>query len=234
MIRLLRRLLVFWLLLAAAAHAGRIEFDTKLREVDAQADAKTVAAEFTFTNRGDKPSKIRRYHASCSCMAAMISDGKLEYAPGESGTIRVNFDLGNLSGNVEKNVFVFIDDDADSRPSVSLVTRIRIPTVVGVEPKSISWTLDGPPDKKTVRITMNHSKPVRVTAVNCSSDIYAHQLRTIEEGKVYELDVTPRDTRSPVLGVLRIETDCDIPRHRIQQVFAVCRRPNPGEAPPAR
>jgi hypothetical protein len=81
---------------------------------------------------------------------------------------------------------------------------------------------------------MNHSKPVRVTAVNCSSDIYAHQLRTIEEGKVYELDVTPRDTRSPVLGVLRIETDCDIPRHRIQQVFAVCRRPNPGEAPPAR
>lgn len=234
MIRLPRHPLLYWLLLCVAAHATGIEFDSKLRELEADADAKTIAAEFSFTNRGDKPSKIRKYHASCSCMAAMISDGKLEYAPGESGVIRVNFDLGNLSGTVEKNVLVFLDDDPDSRPSVSLVTRIRIPVVVAVEPKTLTWPINGAPGKKTVRITMNHSKPVRVTAVGCSSDIYTHQLRTIEEGKHYELDVTVKDTRSPILGVLRIETDCDIPRHRLQQVFAVCRYPNPGETQPPR
>lgn len=234
MIHLPRHPLLHWLFLAVTAHATGIEFDTKLRELDATADAKTIAVEFSFTNRGDKPSKIRKYHASCSCMAAMIGDGKLEYVPGESGVIRINFDLGNLSGTVEKNVLVFIDDDPDSRPSVSLVTRIHIPTVVAVEPKTLTWPIDGAPGTKTVRITMNHDRPVRVTAVSSSSEVYTHELRTIEEGKRYELDVTAKDTRSPILGVLRIETDCDIARHRIQQVFAVCRRPNPGEAPPPR
>jgi hypothetical protein len=50
-------------------------------------------------------------------------------------------------------------------------------------------------------------------------------LKTIDEGKLYELVVTPEDISTPGLAILRIETDCAVERHRIQQAFAVVRKP---------
>ncbi len=213
----------------ANANANGIAFDTLLSELQVAADAKTVTTTFRFSNRGGKPSTIRKYRASCACMTTSIAHDRLTYAPGETGTIQVEFDLNNLAGKVEKAIFVFLEDDPDSRPSITLMVRLHIPLIVAVEPKSLIWPIDGNADTKTIHIRINHTHPVHVTAVGCSSDQYAHRLRTVEKGKHYEIDVTPRDTRGMTLGVLRIETDCDIPRYSIQQVFAVCRRPNPGE-----
>lgn len=224
---LLQSLCFLWF--ATWARADGIAFDDVLHELKISADAKTATTSFSFRNRGDKPSRIRKFHASCACMKASIAKDQLAYAPGEDGAIRVDIDLSNLAGKVEKAVLVFLEEDPDSRPSITLVVRLEIPMIVAVEPKTLIWPIDGDTHTKTIHIRMNHSQPVHVTAVGCSSDVYTHTLRTIEAGKHYELDVTPRDTKSMTLGVLRIETDCDISRHSIQQVFAVCRRPNPGE-----
>ena len=224
---LLQSLCFIWL--ATWARADGIAFDNILHELKIPADAKTATTSFSFRNRGGKPSKIRKFHASCACMKASMANDQLAYAPGEHGAIQVDIDLSNLAGKVEKAVLVFLEDDPDSRPSITLLVRLEIPMIVVVEPKTLIWPIDGDAHTKTIQIRMNHSQPVHVTAVGCSSDVYTHKLRTIEAGKHYEIDVTPRDTRSMTLGVLRIETDCDISRHSSQQVFAVCRRPDPGK-----
>jgi len=213
----------------AAAQAAGLDFPQTLKEIHAPADAKVVTADFEFTNHTKKPVRVVKYDAACSCMALKIKDSKLRYGPGESGVLRADFEMGNFSGTVDKVVALWLDDDPADKPSVTLTVRVHIPVLVSLEPKTLKWDLNGAGDAQTIRITMNHDSPIRVTAVNSSSEAFQHELKTIEEGKRYDLIVKPAELGSPGLAILRIETDCTIAQHRLQQAFAVVRKPMPGE-----
>lgn len=221
--------ILIWSALAAMLHAAALDFPSLLKEVHAPADAKTVTVDFEFSNRTSKAVNVKRYDPTCSCMSVTIKDGKLRYEPGESGLIRAVFDMGNFSGVVDKAVAVYLDGDPEGKPSVVLTSRVHIPVLVVVEPKTLKWDLGGKASPQTIRIAMNHTKPIRVTAVHSSSEAFKRELKTVEEGKSYELTVTPLDINSPTLAIVRIETDCDIPKHKVQQVFGVIRKATPSE-----
>ena len=216
--------------LMAVAQGAALDFPKTLKEIHAPADARVVTAEFEFTNRTDKPVQVVKFDAACSCMALKIKDSKLRYAPGESGVLRADFEMGNFSGTVDKVVALWLNDDPSDKPSVKLTVRVHIPVLVSLEPKTLKWDLNGEGAPQTIRITMNHKDPIRVMAVTSSSPTFQHELKTIEEGKVYELIVKPAEIDSPGLGILRIETDCSLAQHRLQQAFAVIRKPMPGES----
>jgi hypothetical protein len=221
---------VIGLAMMAAVHAAGLDFPQTFVEIHAPADAKKVTADFEFANRSGKPVSVRKYDAACSCMAVKIQNGKLRYAPGESGLVRTEFDMGNFSGTVDKMVALWLDDDPADKPSVKLTVRVHIPVLVTLEPKTLKWDLAGDGAPQTIRITMNDAKPIRVTAVTCSSPAFRPELKTIEEGRRYELIVTPTEVHAPGLGIFRIETDSALEKHRIQQAFAVVRKPTAGEA----
>jgi len=219
-----------WLALIVWVRAAGLDFPDTLKEIHAPADVKTVTTDFEFTNRSDKAVTVREYKPTCSCVAVTIKGGKLRYLPGESGVVRAEFDMGNFSGVVDKAVALWLDNDPAEKPSLTLTVRVHIPVLVSMEPKTLKWDLNGKVEPQIIRVTMNHSKPIRVTGVSSSTEAFKKELKTIEEGKTYELVVTPTDIATPGLGVLRIETDCDIAKHRIQQAFAVVRKPSPAEA----
>ncbi len=221
----IKPILILWSALAVLATGQTLDFKTKLQDINAPADAKTVSSDFEFTNRSGKTVTIRRYDATCACMSVTVKGGKLRYAPGESGVIRANFDMGNFAGEVDKSVALYLEKDPDNKPSILLTTRVHIPVLVSAEPKTVKWELDGKPETKSVRITMDHSKPIKVTGVTSSSDSFKHEVKTIREGKEYELLITPDDVAAPALAIIRIDTDCDIPKHKTQQVFGVIRKP---------
>lgn len=227
---MMNRAAAIWLALMMAGFSAGLDFPETLKEIHAPADAKIVPAEFGFTNHSNQPVTIAKADPTCSCIAVKIKDGKLRYAPGESGLIRAEFDMGNFSGTVDKVVAVWLKDDPEDKPSVSLTVRVHIPVLVALEPKTLKWDLDGPAEPQTIRVEMNHDSPIRVTGVKSSSDRFTQQIKTIRDGKSYELVVTPMDTKSPGMAVLRIETDCTIAKHRTQQAFAVVRKPTPAEA----
>jgi hypothetical protein len=204
--------------------ASSLEFDSLLKESHLAADADALAMDFHFTNKTDKVVRIKRYDAGCSCMSVGIQNGKLNYQPGEQGTIRVNYDMKSFSGVVDKSVMLFLDNDPEDAPSVVLTTRIHIPILVVAEPKTVKWQMGEAPEEKIITITMNHSAPIRVLRVTGTASGIRHELRTVEDGKVYQLALTPKDTTQPVLGIFNIQTDCTIEKHRGQQVFAVIRR----------
>jgi hypothetical protein len=77
---------------------------------------------------------------------------------------------------------------------------------------------------------MNETSPIRVTGVSSSSPAFKPELKTLEEGKSYELVVTPTTIQTPGLGILRIETDSANAKHRFHQAFAVVRKLTPAEA----
>ena len=221
----MKSLLLFWTALIAALPGQALDFPTKLKDLHAPADARTVSCDFEFKNRTGKTVNIRKYESTCSCMSVTVKDGKLRYAPGESGVIRANFDMGNFSGAIDKVVLLWLEGNKTEKPSLSLTVRVHIPVLVSLEPKTLKWELNGKAEPQNIRINMTHDKPIRVTAVTSSSEAFKLELKTVAEGKTYDVNVTPLDIKSPGLAVIRIETDCNIDKHRIQQAFAVVRKP---------
>lgn len=217
-----------WLALMVLVQAG-LDFPATLKEIHAPADAKIVTADFEFTNRSAKAVTVAKVDPTCSCISVKIKDGKLRYAPGESGLIRTEFDMGNFSGTVDKVVAVWLENDPVDKPSVALTVRVHIPVLVSLDPKTLKWDLGGKGEPQAIRITMKHANPIHITGVNSSSEAFKLDLKTLKDGESYELLVTPEDIHTPGLAVLRIETDCGISKHRIQQAFAVIRKPTPAE-----
>jgi hypothetical protein len=218
-----------WWALAAFAQAAGLEFSSLLEEVKAPADAATVTADFKFTNKSDKPITIAKSDPGCSCLKVQISGGKLKYAPGESGVVRTTFDMGNFSGTVDKVVAIWLDNDPADKPSLKLTTRVHIPVLIGLEPKTVKWELGGKSEPQTIQIRMAEGKPIHVKSAQSSSSAFKCEIKTLEEGKKYDLVVTPLDTNLPAIGVIRIETDCEIAKHRVQQGFAMVRKATAAE-----
>lgn len=218
-----------WLFLAALAHAAGLEFENPFNEVHAAPDAKTMTSDFKFTNKSSTASVISKADPTCSCTKVEVSGGKLNYAPGESGLIRVTLDMGNFSGTVDKEVPIWIDNDPPQKPSVVLKIRVHIPILVEIEPKTLKWDIDGKGGPQTIKIAMHGEKPIKILNVNATSGVFTNEIKTIEEGAKYELVVTPKSVKDPALCVIRIETDCSIPKHRTQQAFAVVRKPMPSD-----
>lgn len=228
----MRTILCFWLAMLGALQAAGLTFENELIEVHADANAKSVTADFKFTNKTDKPVTIAKYDKTCSCIAVQVADGKLSYAPGEGGTIRAAFEMGNFSGVVDKTVVLWIDKDAEAKPSQTLTVRIHIPVLVVMNEKTLKWTIGSQPETRRIDIKMEHAKPIKIVSTTCTSEAFKVEVKALEEGKHYELLVTPGDTKQPGLAIIRIETDCEIARHKIQQVFAVIRRELPPVAVP--
>jgi hypothetical protein len=110
---------------------------------------------------------------------------------------------------------------------LKLTVRVHIPVLIALDPKTLHWDLGGDAAPKTIRVTMNGERPTHVTSVSSSSAAFKPELKTIEEGKVYEVTVTPAAIDTPGLGIVRIETDSASPKFRLQQAFAVVRKPVP-------
>lgn len=209
--------------------AGELTFSEVTKDVRAAPDARTVTADFSFENKSGEDVTISRYEASCSCMSVQVQGGKLQYAPGEKGVIRALFDMGNFSGSVDKAVQVWLEGDSESKPSIRLVTNVTIPVLVEVEPKTLRWDLGAKAEPRTLEVRMNHSEPIHVKSVSCSNPNFKLELKTVEDGKHYELEVTPLNTSSQGLGVIHIETDCPVSRQASQRAFTVIRKPTAAE-----
>ncbi len=213
-------LLIAWVALAASLAAAPLKFEKSLIEVHAPLDSKTVTEDFKFTNSGDSTVVIRETDAGCSCLSVQVSDGKLSYAPGESGTLRAKFEVGSFQGAVDKQINVWLEGDPDEKPSGTVTMRVHIPQIIAITPRTIKWKVGAEPVTKTVDIDMDYEKPIRVTSVSSSNPDFTAKLVAVEEGKKYRIEVTPTGTASPGLSILRVETDLEIKKHRIQQSFA--------------
>jgi hypothetical protein len=216
-----------WLILVVASHAAGLKFEKELVEVHVDLSAKSITKDFKFTNTSSERVKIRDADAGCSCVSVEVSEGKLSYAPGESGILRATFEIGSFQGAVDKTIHVWLEGDPDETPSSKATFRIHIPVIITLDPKTLKWEVGAKAETKTIAVIMNYEKPIHVISVSTSNANFSTELVTIEEGKKYEIKVTPTSTESPGLSIIRIETDVDVERQKVQQGFAVVRAPLP-------
>lgn len=222
---LMNHAIAFWLAVAGLCHAGKLTFVEPSKELDAAADVTTLTADFDFTNQTDKPVTIVKSDPGCSCVSVQISDGKLRYEPGESGKIRAKFDMANFSGSVEKAIALWLDNDGPENPSMVLKLKVNIPVLVALEPKTLKWDVNGKADPQIIDIKMMEGETIHVKSLSSSSKSFGYELKTLEDGKHYQMLVTPFDLSNAGMAVFRVETDCKMEKHRLLNAFAVVRRP---------
>lgn len=212
-----------WLLLLACSSLAnaQLAFNPNPVDVHVPPDATIVMAELPFTNAGTNTVEITRAKPDCTCIAVEISNGKLRYAPGESGVIRATIDVGNKIGSEEQVVLVWLKGDTEEKPSIQVPVRIHIPQLVTLDTKSLKWELGAEKTPKSIQITMAHDKPIQVTKVSSTSQDFRLELVTHQAGTRYELIVTPLNTAQQGMAIVRVETDCPVQKQRIQQAFAM-------------
>lgn len=216
--------------LCGIVHA-QLAFETTSKDVHVPPQDNTALVEFPFKNGGKEAVTLARYESSCSCMDAKVTggtqgkDGEIRFEPGQNGMVRATFNMNNFSGEVEKVITLYTDKDPNDQPSIKLIAKVHIPVIVDVSPKTVRWDLHEAPTAKIVTVKMQYEKPVKLLSAKSGNDRFALSVKTVEEGKHYEITVTPKDTDTTGIGVIRLETDCPIERHKIQQSFVLIKKP---------
>ena len=218
-------MIAVWLGLAGILSAAGLTFTETVKELNPALGETRVKADFAFTNQTDKTLVVKETLGDCSCTSIEISGGKRSYAPGESGVLRLNFDMGTFWGKVEKGASICLEEDAKVAPSHRLTLKVNIPILIEMEPKTVKWDTGQASGSKTIKFKMNGDKPIHIKSISTSTENFTQELRTIEDGRNYELVITPKDVQKRALTIFRVETDCELPNHRVQQVFAVVNPP---------
>lgn len=208
--------LAFALPLAAAS----LSFEKTTEEADLSFEATTAQVEFKFKNEGKDSVVIDRVQPGCPCLTMEIKGGMV-VAPGKEGVIRATMDTAAMTGVVDKPFAVFLKGDLPEKPSQVLTVRVKIPELVSVEPKALIWEIGGQAEPKKVTVTMNHTSPIKITSVKGADGKFTQEWKAIEEGKKYEITITPVSTIAHATGVVRVETDCTYQRHKAHNIFAV-------------
>lgn len=196
-------------------------FESEHFEIDATAEDEEVTAIFTAINNGETPVTITKLDTSCSCLSVEASQPTL--APGEKTTITAIFEIEKLVGNAEKQVIVKTDDPAF--PQQFLTVEVNIPAVLEISPKMVEWSVGDAADPKPVTFRVLRDKPIKITSVTPSTKNATVELKTIEEGRHYEIFIQPLSTDESRTGMVRIETDCEMEKHQRQMAFFSVSKP---------
>lgn len=245
--------------LTLATSQADLDFKTKRASHEATAEETQFEAVFSFKNTGKHPVVINKVDSNCGCISATTD--KDRYEKGESGKVSAIFKIGSAEGIQTKSITLVYEEDlpvvkpkviAESTdplaftetsepikpvksPSLTdrLTVELVVPTLVQIDPKITKWDVNSEAATKTIQITMDHTDPVSIKSVRSSRDNIIVETKEIEAGKRYEILITPQTTKEVQLGMLTIETDSEIKKHRKKLAFFSIQRPAPEPPQPA-
>ena len=213
--------LLCWIAIALPVTAGLV-FENRVVDVSVGPDVESFEVLFPFQVMGGDV-EIKSFDAPCSCLEAEISDGgRLVWKDGEKGIVKGIFELGSIKGKIEKFILLKV---AGQPNDIKLTARVDIPELVKLEPPTLAWEVGGKPDSKTLRVTIQHDKPVRLIEATVSNPNFEIEKKTITEGREYELVVTPKKLGGRSLAMIRLRTDSEYKRHQRYQAFAMVKPP---------
>lgn len=190
---------------ATESENADLVFEPMSRTVKADAGDERIEVSFAVRNPSSQPVKIVTLESGCECLEVSIDKNPVP-AKGDA-TIHGVFDTSKLRGSSERRIVVL--PEGRSRP-VFLNTRIEIAPIYELEPQMTNWTRGSEPVTKTVTFRVVQEKPVHVISAESKRPEVACRLVEVEKGKVYQLELTPTSTEKTLLGIVRLETDCEV------------------------
>jgi len=150
---------------------------------------KVVTHDFAFTNTGDRTLQISDVRSSCGCTAATNWARPVE--PGKTGTVPVVFNTGGMAGHVAKTLWVLSNDPGRSNVLLQIAAAVWKP--IDAVPE-IATFIFGPDfqtnQTRAIRLLSNLDAPVTLSDPVCTNQAFRAELKTVREGREYELRVT--------------------------------------------
>ncbi|MHC4324675.1 MAG: DUF1573 domain-containing protein, partial [Planctomycetota bacterium] len=115
----------------------KIEFEKVVHDFGNVGPGTNNLCEFKFTNTGNSTLKIGEIVKTCGCTPFSLA--KTEYAPGESGTLKVKYFSEKQRGQTTKHLVVRSNDRA--KPEIKLLIKADIKIQVNHEPKTLNLLL---------------------------------------------------------------------------------------------
>jgi hypothetical protein len=149
---------------------GQIKFEKTVYDFgDIKPDVKNTAS-YKFTNVGKGHLKILDIQKTCGCTVPELA--KRDYAPGESGEIKVEYHASKQGGAVIKHLFVMTDDPNNLRVEITVKGNVIVP--VEFEPKILQLMLDmSDANAPTVTIYSKDGKPFSIKSVESNNAVTA-------------------------------------------------------------
>lgn len=181
---------------------AQLAWDSNEAAADAALVDPTATVTFPFRNATDHDISIKDVKPSCGCTSA--KPDKTLYHPGEHGVLTATVQLGSHTGTVVKTIDVFVSDSTEVH---QLRVTIRLPELVHASAILPAWHVGDSAAPFIFRLTVTDALPLRLTGVKPSKQRVKAVLKVIEEGKTYQLEVQPTDTREPLYGGVQLIID---------------------------
>jgi hypothetical protein len=172
----------------------RIEFATTNYDFGMVTAGVLITYDFVFTNTGDRMLEISNVIPAC-CLT--LEKWDREVPRGQTGKISVRFDSSAYSGPFRKSLALACN--ATEHPFPRLVFRGEIWKPIEVMPAYAVLTPLAEAqtnETKTLRIINHADEPLTLSTPECSHPSLQAELKTVKEGKEFELLVSP----APPLG----------------------------------
>ena len=142
-------------------------------------------AVFEFSNAGDGTLKIVRTKGTCKCTVPNLK--KKEYAPGESGQLKVKFHAPKTAGKTSQHIMVFSNDKKS--PKVELTIKAEVVARVEVSPKRLSFSLVKPnAGAKKIRIKSLDGKAFSITGFKSRNNVVTAKFDPTETNTEFVLE----------------------------------------------
>ena len=172
---------------AAGVSGPKISFASSVHDFGQIKGTEVVKCTFMFTNVGNQVLEVTNVQASCGCTTAGDWSRKVE--PGKTGTIPIQFNGANFSGQVAKSITVTCNDPTQPTVGLQITANIWKPIQVTPQYAVLNVTAEAQSNATTVRIVSNEQEPLTLSAPENSNPAFAVELKTNQPGKEFELTV---------------------------------------------
>jgi hypothetical protein len=190
----LLRLLLLVSLFAPLSSRASLVWETRQVGLTAKPGDKELVALFPFKNTGSTPVIIRGIETSCECTTAELA--KRTYAPGEAGTIKAVYTVGDRMGTQERTVTLTMDDPY--APIATLTLRVEIPERLSYSARMLHWAVGEVPTEKFIEVDAlgnNQIAAIEVKAPDAKQ--FIARIETAEKGHKYRLFLQPARLDGP-------------------------------------
>jgi hypothetical protein len=118
--------------------APKITFENVVHDFGEVSNGKTSTTEFKFTNTGEGRLKIAEVKRCCGVVTKL---DKTEYAPGESGAVKVSYRARQNAGTFNRKIHVVSNDRQN--PDISLTVKAKVVPKIDYEPRKLEILIKG-------------------------------------------------------------------------------------------
>ncbi len=154
---------------------------------------KPIPCEFTFKNVGTGTLVITRVLSTCQCTVPALK--KKDYAPGESGTIKVTYRSTTVPGPVQKHIHILSNDKTN--PRFELTIKGRVELKVAIDPKNRRLSLF---------LNLENAGAIPVTLTSKDNKPFAVRSFT-SPGNAITVDLDPKVEKT--VHVLKLKVDVE-------------------------